>query len=113
MNPYIALFAVLGLIGVFGAGVGVGKKWEEGRNAIEQNHIAEAVDAANAASAEAIAGIKVTNQTINNKVRHEVETNTVYSDCKLTSNGVFLANSALSGTKPPSGGELPKTDPIK
>lgn len=113
MNPYLAIGALLALIGVFGTGVATGKKWEEGRNAIEQNHIVEAVDAANAASATAIAGIKVTNQTINNKVRHEVETNTVYSDCKLTPNGLLLANSALSGTKPPSGGELPKADAPK
>ena len=110
LNPSLWLVGLALLAGTFAGGISVGKKWEEGRNAIEQNHIAEAVDAANAASAEAIAKIKVTNRTIQSEVRREVETNTVYVDCKLPANGLQLANQALAGTKPAGGGELPKAN---
>ena len=107
LNPSMWLIGLALLAGSFAGGISVGKKWEEGRHAIESNHIAEAVDAANAVSAEAIAKIKVTNKTIQNEVRREVETNTVYADCKLTPVGLQLANQALAGTKPVDSGKLP------
>lgn len=105
------LIPLIFAIGVFVSGLTIGIKWEEGRQAVENNHIAEAVDAANSASAEAIAKIKVTNKTIQNEVRHEVETNTVYRDCKLTDGGLQLANKALAGEPVPAGGlKLPRID---
>ena len=55
LNPSVWLVAIGLLIGSFFSGVSVGKKWEEGRQAIENNHIAEAVDAANTAASQAIA----------------------------------------------------------
>jgi hypothetical protein len=110
MNPYALLAALLVAIGLFGGGVTVGAKWEAGRQAIENQHIAEAVDAANNAAARAIAQIKVTNKTITNEVRRELEKETIYRDCKLTPNGVQLANQALTGTRPTGDSKLPKTD---
>lgn len=110
-NPSMWLIGLALLAGTFAGGISVGKKWEEGRNAIESNHIAEAVDAALGASAEAIAKIKISNKTIQSEVRREVETNTVYADCKLTPNGMQLANQALAGAKPANSGKLPDTDP--
>ena len=108
LNPSLWLVGLALLAGTFAGGISVGKKWEEGRNAIERNYVAEAIGAANAVSAEAIAKIKVTNKTIQAEVRREVETNTVYADCKLTPVGVQLANQALAGTKPVDSGKLPE-----
>jgi DNA-binding protein len=110
MNPYLI---IAGLIAILAAGAGgfkLGSDHEVAAQAREQNHIAEAVDAANSVAAEAIAKIKVTNKTIQNEVRHETETNTVYRDCKLTPNGLLLANQALAGAKATGDSELPKVD---
>lgn len=109
-NPYALLALVVLAVGLLTSGFVAGSKWEAGRQAVENQHIAEAVDAANAVSAEAIAKIKVTNKTIQNEVRREVETNTVYSDCRLPDNGVRLVNEAISGAKPAAGGKLPGAD---
>jgi len=111
LNPSMWLIGLALLAGTFAGGVSIGKKWEEGRNAIERNYVAEAVDAANTAAAQAIAQIKVTNKTIQSEVRREVETNTVYVDCKLPANGLQLANQALNGAKPADSGKLPQADP--
>lgn len=111
LNPYLIIGALLALLGAFGSGVSIGRGWEEGRNAIEQNHIAEAVGAANRASAEAIAKLRPVYKTIQGEVRHEVETNTVYANCRLTPNGLQLANQALlGGAKPAGEGKLPRAD---
>lgn len=110
LNPTTILIGFVFLAGFFSSGIAVGIKWEEGRNAVENQHIAEAVDAADTASAEAIAKIKVTNRTIQGEVRREVETNTIYSDCKLSGNGLLLANQALTGTQPAGDLKLPRID---
>jgi hypothetical protein len=108
MNPATLLTAILLTLGLFGAGVGVGIRWEKGAVALTNQHVAEAVDAANAVAAEnadktakAIANIKVVNKTINNEVQHETRTETVYRDvaCSHTDNGLRLVNQAL---EPPS-----------
>ena len=111
MNPYVLLAAIWVAIGLFVSGFFAGSRWEAGRQALENQHIAEAVDAANQASAEAIAKIKVNHRTIQGEVRREVETHTVYADCKLTPDGLRLANQALSGTSAASDSKLPKADP--
>lgn len=122
MNPYTVLGAIVLTLSLFGIGVGTGIRWEKGREAIENKHVAEAVDAANAVAAEnasktakAIADIKVVNRTINNEVQHETRTETVYRDvnCSHTDNGLRLVNKALdpTGLQNPAGGiKLPKTD---
>lgn len=116
LSPSAWLIAAAILIGAFSSGVSVGKRWEEGRQAVENNHVAEAVDAALSASAEAIAKLKVKNTTITNEVQHEIRTNTIYSDCKLTDRGLQLANQALdpSGAFSVGEGKLPvKASPPK
>ena len=122
MNPYTALGAVILVLGLFGLGVGVGIRWEKGAVAITNQHVAEAVDAANAVAADnaektakAIAKINVTSKTIYNEVQHETRTQTVYRDvnCSHTDDGLRLVNKALDPTEPqnPAGGiKLPKTD---
>lgn len=110
MNPYLIIAALLAVLAAGAGGFKLGSDHEVAAQARELNHIAEAVDAANTASAQAIAQIKVTNKTIQSEVRREVETNTVYADCKLPSHGVLLANQAITGTKPTDSGKLPKID---
>jgi len=96
LNPALWLVAIGLMLGTFFGGVSVGKKWEEGRHAIESNHIAEAVDAANNAAAEAIAQIKPKYTTIQNAVEKEIRTETVFKECLLPPEAVRLVNSALS-----------------
>ena len=72
MNPYVLLAIAAFAAALFGGGVTIGVKWEAGRQAVENQHIAEAVDAANTAAAEAIAKIKITNKTVQNEVRREI-----------------------------------------
>lgn len=110
-NPYALLALVVLAVGLLTSGFVAGSKWEAGRQAVENQHIAEAVDAANAASAEAIAKIKVTNKTIQNQLEKQIETHTVYTDCRLDPIGLQLANQALAGTKPAGGVKLPEASP--
>lgn len=42
----------------------------------------------------AISGIRIENKTIHQKAVHEVQTETVYRDCRLTDNGLREANEA-------------------
>ena len=114
LNPSIWLVSIGLLIGSFFSGVSVGKKWEEGRQAIENNHIAEAVDAATNAAAEAISQIKPKYTTIQNEVQREIRTNTVFADCKLPADSMHLVNQALNaGAVTPESGKLPPADPAR
>lgn len=65
-------------------------------------------EAAQDGAAKAIAANKPINQTIVQKVQHEIETNTVYRDCRNTPDGLFRINEALTGRAQPAGdGKLP------
>lgn len=109
MNPYL-LLAMLGAILAAGAGgFKLGVDHEFASQAREDAHIAQAVDAANTASAQAISTLKPIYTTLQGKVTHEIETHTIYSDCKLSPDGLLLANQALNGGSA-SSGELPKAD---
>jgi len=110
MNPYIIIACLLAVIGSGAGGFKLGIDHEQASQAREDQHIAQAVDAANAASAQAIASLKIVHKNISNEVRREVETNTIYRDCVLPANGVQLANQALAGTKPADSSKLPKAD---
>jgi len=110
MNPYIIIACLLAVIGAGAGGFKLGADHEQASQAREDQHIAQAVDAANAASAQAIASLKIVNKTIQNEVRREVETNTIYRDCVVPAGGVQLANQALAGAKPADSSKLPKAD---
>ena len=102
------------LVAVLGAGAGgfkLGADHQLAAQAREQNHIAEAVDAANAASAEAIAKITPKYTTIQNEVQREIRTNTIFTECSLPATSLRNVNQALTnGPKAIDGGELPKAD---
>lgn len=110
MNPYLIIAAMVAVMAAGAGGFKLGADHEVASQAHEQDHIAEAVDAANNAAAQAIAKIKVVNTTIQNEVQREVQTNTVYAECRNTSPGLRLLNEALTGDKPAGDSKLPKAD---
>ena len=97
MNPYLIIAALVAVLSAGAGGFKLGADHEVAAQAREQNHIAEAVDAANTAAAQAISKIKVVNTTIRGELEREIKTNTIYADCKATPEAVRLLNSALSG----------------
>jgi hypothetical protein len=114
MNPYLILIVIAGFCGVSFEAFRLGVEHEKANEVEKKDLVAEAVDAANNASAAAIAAIKPKYTTINSEVQREVRTNTIYNDCHNTADGVRLLNQALSGgAKPASDSELPKADPAK
>ena len=108
MNPYLIIAMLVGVLAAGAGGFKLGADHEIAAQAREQNHIAEAVDAANATAAQAIAAIKPKYTTIQNEVQREIRTNTVYSDCKLPADGLRLVQQALNGGIPTNSGKLPK-----
>ena len=111
MNPY-ALLALAAAIALAGAGgFKLGADHEVASRAREDKHITEAVDAANATAAKAIAELRPKYTTIQGKLEKQIETNTVYRDCRIDSVGMQLANQALDPTaEAPAGGKLPGAD---
>ena len=110
MNPWILLIVAA----VFGSGgYKFGSDHEIASQAREQNHIAEAVDAANATSATAISQIRVTNTTIANEVQREIQTKTVYTDCRHSPDGLRLVNEAITNAKSAGDSKLPAASPVK
>lgn len=112
MNPYLIIATLVAVLAAGAGGFKLGADHEVAAKAREDKHIAEAVEAANTASAEAIAKIKVVNKTIQNEVQREVQNNIVYRDCKHTPDGLRLLNEAITGSKPTGDSKLPRTDPV-
>lgn len=109
--PYLAAVAIVvgALVGTYSYGVSVGRDREVATQArIDQANQATR-EAAQQGAAEAISKIKITNTTIRGEVQREVQTNTIYRDCKLPADGLRIANDALQGqrTKPAGSGQLP------
>lgn len=110
MNPYLIIAALLAVMGAGFGGFRLGVDHEKAGQVEKQQLVAEAVDAANLASAQAISKIRVTNTTIQQEIQHETRTERVYLDCRHTPDGLRLVNTALTGAGLPSGGQLPKAD---
>lgn len=115
MNPYIIIGFLLALAAAGAGGFKLGADHEVASQATKEELVAEAVDAANNAAAEAIAKLKVKNTTITNEVQHEIRTNTIYGDCNHSPAGLRLVNSALDPANAFSigDGKLPKADSAK
>lgn len=113
MNPLakygIAVAIVLGaLYGAYSHGISVA----EGRQAAADLATTQTREAAQQGAAEAISKIKITNTTVRGEVQREIQTNTVYRDCRLPADGLRIANDAITGkrTQPAGGSQLPRTD---
>lgn len=115
MNPWLiiaaGIFWVVSVGGAYVRGQMVGGDRVIAKQASVDQAVQKTREAAIQAVAEAIAAQKPINTTIVQKVQREVQTNTVYRDCKLPPAGVLLANQALTGKPPePAGGQqLPGT----
>ena len=96
----VAIGAVLAVVGAFGYGVKVGADGELATQARVEQVRKAAEESAQLGAAAAIAKIKVTNTTIRGEVQREIQTNTVYRDCRLPADGVRLINEALTGKRP-------------
>lgn len=109
----VAIAIALGaIVGAFAYGVHVGKDAETATQARIDKAVQDTREAANQAAADAIAKIKITNTTIRGEVQREIQTNTIYRDCKLPADGLRIANDALAGKQAiaPGSGKLPRTD---
>lgn len=113
MNPYAVLaIAFTWLVSTAGMGYmayDYGVSHTIAQQKKTEDLVRQVQDATTKAAADAIAKIKPRNVTIQQEVRREVETNTVYRDCRVPASGVRLANEALTGRPQPgpAGGELP------
>lgn len=108
----IAVAWVGTLAGSFFYGDHVGAQRVEAKQLAVEVAIRETREAAQLGAAAAISKLKPVNTIIRGEVQREIQTNTIYRDCKLPAGGMQLANDALAGkrTKPAGGGELPGAD---
>jgi len=108
MNPYLIIAALLSVMGAAWGGFSLGVDHEKAGQVDKQAMVAEAVDAANNASADAIAKLIPKNTTIRQVLEKEIRENIVYRDCVSSPSSVRTFNSALeAGTIPAGGGKLP------
>ena len=103
MNPWLLLGAALACAGAFWCGTEVGADGEIAKQKKLDDVVVAVKEAAQTGAAAAIAGNKPINQTIVQKVQHEIQTNTVYADCKHTDAGLRGINEALTGRPQPAG----------
>lgn len=69
--------------------------------------MAELADKVAVKTEEAINGIRIENRTIYNEVQREVQTNTVYRECRIPDDGLRLANAARAGSTRKPGASMP------
>lgn len=110
MNPYLILAAILAA-GAGGFKLGVDHEYASQKR--EDQHIAQAVDAANNVAAEAISKLIPKNTTIRQTLEKEIRENTVYRDCKSSDDLVRAFNSALDQPNPAGGLKLPAPNPAR
>ena len=110
MNPYLIIAVLLSVMGAGWGGFRLGVDHEKADQIDKQQLVAEAVDAANLASAKAIGQIRSINTVIQQEIQHETHTERVYLDCRHTPDGLRLVNSALTGAERAGGGQLPPAD---
>lgn len=101
----------LGIGSIYLYGHAAGRDACKADQAQQQAIIQAAVDAANATSAAAIRDIKVVNRTIQQRVEREIQTNTVFRDCRLPDGVRDDINAAIAGRPNASAsGVLPSPD---
>lgn len=108
MNPWIVLLAVLA---VGSGGFKLGVDHELAQQSREEKLLNKAEKAMTDKAVDAIAALRPKYTTIQGKLEKQIETNTVYRDCKLDPIGLQLVNEALtSGTQTAPPSKLSKTD---
>lgn len=109
MNPYLVLAALLAVMAAGWQGFRMGVDHEVAAQAREDQHIAQAVDAANGVAAAAIAKLRPKYTTIQSEVQREVKTEVRYTDCRNSAGVMLQLERALRPTPAASavGGQLP------
>lgn len=103
-----AAISVGTIAGAFFYGQHIGTTAEKARQADVEQAITKTREAAQQGAAQAIAKIKVQHTTVQQEVQREVQTNTIYRDCRVPADGMRLANEAITGKPQPAGvGQLP------
>lgn len=114
MTPYILIAALLVSIGAFFGGVQVGEDRQIAGQKKLDDVVRQVTEAAQTGAATAIAAQQPINRTIVQKATHEVQTNTVYADCRNTAGQLRNINQALTGQPQPTGdSQLPSLGLIK
>lgn len=108
MNAWLVLLASLTTAGAFFYGQHLGEQGAEAQKAREERIAKVAYDAGQDGAAAAIAKLKPRNVTIRQELAREIQTNTIYRDCRVPAGGVQLVNDAIGGRPEPAGvGQLP------
>lgn len=111
MNALLVLASALISLAAYFYGVHVGEQGAEAQKAREERIGRVAYEEGQKGAAAAIAKLKPRNITIRQELAREIQTNTVYRDCRVPADGVRLVNDALLGRAERSGpSELPRTD---
>jgi uncharacterized protein HemX len=111
VSPYLIIACLVAILAAGAGGFKLGVDHELASKAREDQQIAKAVDAANESAAQAIAQLKPKYTTIQNKLEKQIETHTVFRECRLDAVSLQLANQALEGGAVPAGNrQLPKAD---
>ena len=96
INPWIIIAVLLAILSAGAGGFKLGADHELAAQAREDKHVAKAVEAATAVSAQAISQIRPKYSTIQGQLIKEIQTNTVFKDCKLDGASLKLVNEALA-----------------
>jgi len=112
MNPWLLLVVVLAwgatVGGAFFYGEASGEAREKAGQKSRDDLVREIREAGQQGAAAAIAQLKPRNVTIKQELEREIQTNTIYRDCRVPADGVRLANDAIAGgPQPAGGGQLP------
>ncbi|MBO9647344.1 MAG: hypothetical protein J7605_02455 [Variovorax sp.] len=116
MNPYVLLaFALAWGTSLAGTGwyaMSLGEDKAIAKQVSDDQIRQQTRDAAMQGTAAAIAALKPVNQTIVQRVQREVQTNTVYADCRVPASGMQLANQAITGrpAEPANSGGMSSPD---
>lgn len=116
VSPAVVLAVVLAwavtIAGASWKAYGLGQDNVRAEESRAEKLVYEARELAQQGAAESIAKLAPVNQTIVQRVRREVETNTVYRECKHTPDGLRGVNAALTGqpAEPTGSGKLSGPD---
>lgn len=114
MNPYLIIAALVAVMASGACGFKLGRDHEVAAQAREDQHIAQAVDAANEVAAQAIAKLRPKYTTIQQEVQRETKSEVRYVDCHNTPGVMQQLNEALKpGDQAAGNRQLPGVDAAK
>ena len=97
INPYLLIALLVAVLAAGAGGFKLGADHEVASTKRMDDQVRKVAEAAQSKNAELIATLRPRYTTIQNKLEKEIETHTIYRDCKLSPDGLQLANQALTG----------------